>query len=62
MVWFCTFSGTPQMVPFALPKNNPSGRPGETSQLSGVEPEVCPAMGCMATSSVSIRSEVGNVR
>ena len=32
------------------------------SQLSGVEPEVCPAMGCMATPSVSIRSVVGKLR
>ena len=62
MVWFCTFSGTPQIVPFSPPKSKPSGRPGEMSQLSGVEPEVCPAMGCMDTPSVSIRSLVGKLR
>ena len=62
MVWFCTFSGVPQTVPFSSPKSNPSGRPGEISQLSGVEPEVCPAMGCMATPSVSISSLVGKLR
>ena len=50
------------MVPLVSPKINPSGSSGAMLQLSGVEPEVCPAMGCMATPSVSIRSEVGNVR
>ena len=50
------------MEPLSSPNINPLGRSGEMSQLSGVEPEVCPAIACMGTPSVRNSASVGKVR
>jgi hypothetical protein len=44
------------------PNDSPRGRSGDTSQLSGVEPDVCPAIGCIGNPSVSSKSFVGKLR
>ena len=54
--------GVPHIDPLSSPKINPLGRSGEMSQFSGVEPEVCPAIVCIATPSVSNSESVGKVR
>ena len=47
-VVFITSVGVPQIVPFVLPKNNPSGSDGDISHVSGAEPDVCPANDCIS--------------
>ena len=62
MVRFCGLAGVPQIVPFVLPKISPFGSSGVISQLSGVDPEVCPDIGCIGMPSTSTSSVVGKER
>ena len=57
-----TSEGAPQIVPFELPKDNPSGSEGQISQVSGVDPVVWPAKDCIWVPFTRTSSFVGKLR
>ena len=59
LVWLKTWVGVPHIDPFEVPNTIPVGSVGEISQLSGVDPEVCPEIGCIWIPSTSSMLLVG---